>query len=221
MGRESQAAMNATSRDAILARVKAALGDDTVRTSSQELAQRMLTPPIAARPHVDDDYVAAFMAKARSNLFSVEQIASMQLLVPAVRAFLAEANLAPDFSIAPALAHLDWPRDWQIHVGAGRKVEHLSVTLAQVGIAETGSVIFRSASDRPTTLNFLPDIHVAVLRWSDIVRYPEDAWALFKAEDWPRTVNFVAGPSRTADVGGTIVRPAHGPKAVHLILVEN
>lgn len=213
--------MNATSRDAILARVKAALGDETVRASYQELAQRMLTSPIAARPRVDDDYVASFVAKAQANLFTVERIVSMQLLVPAVHAVLAETNAAPDFSVSPALTHLDWPRDWQIHVGAGRKVEHLSVTLAQAGIAETGSVIFRSAADRPTTLNFLPDIHIAVLRSSDIVRYPEDAWTLFKDEDWPRTVNFIAGPSRTADVGGTIVRPAHGPKAVHLILVEN
>ncbi|ODR95242.1 hypothetical protein AUC70_05980 [Methyloceanibacter stevinii] len=94
------------------------------------------------------------------------------------------------------------------------------MTLACAGIVETGSVVFSSGQDTPTTLNFLPDVHVVVLYASTIVPYPEDLWPRLKsAGGWPRTVNFIAGPSRTADVAGTIVRPAHGPKSVHLIIV--
>ena len=98
----------------------------------------------------------------------------------------------------------------------------MSVTLAVAGVAETGSVVFRSDPQNPTTLNFLPDVHVIVLHTPDIVAYTEDVWARMRAEggNWPRTVNIISGPSRTADVGGVIVRPAHGPKDVHLILVD-
>jgi L-lactate dehydrogenase complex protein LldG len=35
----------------------------------------------------------------------------------------------------------------------------------------------------------------------------------------PRTVNMISGPSRTADIEQTIVRPAHGPKNMHVIIV--
>jgi L-lactate dehydrogenase complex protein LldG len=36
----------------------------------------------------------------------------------------------------------------------------------------------------------------------------------------PRTVNLISGPSRTADIEQTIVRPAHGPKNMHVIIVR-
>jgi L-lactate dehydrogenase complex protein LldG len=37
--------------------------------------------------------------------------------------------------------------------------------------------------------------------------------------DWPRTVNLISGPSRTADIEQTIVRGAHGPKRLHVMLL--
>jgi L-lactate dehydrogenase complex protein LldG len=36
----------------------------------------------------------------------------------------------------------------------------------------------------------------------------------------PRTVNFVSGPSRTADIGGQLVMGAHGPRRLCVILVR-
>jgi L-lactate dehydrogenase complex protein LldG len=49
----------------------------------------------------------------------------------------------------------------------------------------------------------------------------EDAWALLRAERGrpPRAVNFVSGPSRTADIEQTVTMGAHGPYRVHIILV--
>lgn len=207
----------------MLARIRAALGN---RQRSQDalthLEQRLTLPPTGPRPLLDDDRLGQFIAKAQANLLAVERIASLQMLVPTVRTLL-ETTGVPDISVAPELEQLGWPSDWRINFGAGRKVEPLSVTMAVAGIVETGSVILRSAPSSPTTLNFLPDVHVVVLRTSDIVAYPEDAWALVRSKgaDWPRTVNIISGPSRTADVGGIIVRPAHGPKSVHLILCES
>lgn len=167
--------------------------------------------------------MSQFLAKAQANNFTVEHIESLQMLVAAVRRLLADNDDVPDISVAQSLAHVGWPHDWQINTGAGRMVEKLSVTLAVAGVAETGSVILRSDEKNPTTLNFLPDTHVIVLRTSDIVGYLEDAWARVPREsgEWPRTVNVISGPSRTADVGGVLVRPAHGPKAAHIILVDH
>lgn len=215
--------MSGSRRDAMLARIRDALGN---RQRSQEalaqLEQRLSLPPTGPLPRLDDDRLGQFIAKAETNLITVERIASLQMLVPSIRALLPRSPEAPDISVAPALEHLGWPSDWNINFGIGRKVEPLSVTMAVAGIVETGSIVLRSDPASPTSLNFLPDTHVIVLRTSDIVAYPEDAWALVRSKgaDWPRTVNIIAGPSRTADVGGTIVRPAHGPKNVHLILCD-
>lgn len=216
--------MTAGRRDDILARIRAALGDRHRSDAALvELQQRISEPPVGPRPGSSEDPLSQFMSKAQANLFTLDRIASLQMLVPAIRSLLPEDEGRPDISVAPALRHLGWPSEWSINFGAGRKTEALSVTLAIAGIAETGSVVLRSDGLSPTTLNFLPDTHVVVLRAQDVVSHLEDAWARLRSEGkgWPRTVNVIAGPSRTADVGGIIVRPAHGPKSVHLVLCDS
>ena len=49
----------------------------------------------------------------------------------------------------------------------------------------------------------------------------EDGWALARAElgELPRAVNFVSGPSRTADIDQTLVLGAHGPYRLHMVIV--
>lgn len=224
MEKQDTAAVSGRGRDEVLARIRAARGNRQLSEDQRQVLERRMTEhPVGPRPRVDGDRLAQFVAKAEANLFTVERIASLQMLVPTVRKLLHQTTGAPDISVAPALAHLGWPADWNINYGAGRMTEPLSVTLAVAGIAETGSVVFRSDHQNPTTLNFLPDIHVIALRIPDIVAHTEDVWARMRAEgrDWPRAVNIVSGPSRTADVGGVIVRPAHGPKDVHLVLVDS
>lgn len=215
--------MNGDARGAMLARIRAALGAPA-RSEADErrIAVRIGAPPPGPRPPPGADPLAQFLAKAAANLFTVERVAALEAAVAAVRAVLAESDAPPDISVAPALAHLPWPADWRLNLGPGRRHEALSVTPALAGIAETGSLVLVSGPGSPTTLTFLPDTHVVVLRAADVVPYPEDVWARLRAagDGWPRTVNIVSGPSRTADVGGIIVRPAHGPKAVHLLLVD-
>ena len=98
----------------------------------------------------------------------------------------------------------------------------MSVTPCLAGIAEIGSLILASRPDSPTTLNFVPDHHLVVLHTGQILRHFEDVWPLVRAlpGGMPRTVNIVAGPSRTGDVELTLQLGAHGPRSVHVILVD-
>ena len=80
----------------------------------------------------------------------------------------------------------------------------------------------KSGPEHPTTLNFLPDTHVVVLLASQIVGSYEDAWdRLRDVDSMPRTVNFITGPSRTGDIEQTIFLGAHGPRRMHIVLVED
>jgi L-lactate utilization protein LutC len=47
-------------------------------------------------------------------------------------------------------------------------------------------------------------------------------WSRLRAagKAMPRTVNMITGPSRTADIEQTIQLGAHGPRNLHVILVE-
>ena len=70
-------------------------------------------------------------------------------------------------------------------------------------------------------MSLLPETHIALVPVERIVPFMEDAWDLARSElgQLPRAVNFISGPSRTADIEQTIVMGAHGPYRVHIILV--
>ncbi|MGD9869106.1 MAG: lactate utilization protein C, partial [Hyphomicrobiales bacterium] len=95
---------------------------------------------------------------------------------------------------------------------------------AAAGASETGTLILTSGPDNPTTLNFLPETHMVVVRSQDILGSYEDVWnrlrETFGEGVMPRTVNMVSGPSRTADIEQTIVMGAHGPRRL-LVLVAD
>jgi L-lactate dehydrogenase complex protein LldG len=84
-----------------------------------------------------------------------------------------------------------------------------------------------SGEATPTTLNFLPDTHIVLLRASQVVAAYEDGWDLLRQRPGdgphrlPRTVNFITGPSRTGDIEQKIELGAHGPRRLHVILVDD
>ncbi len=93
------------------------------------------------------------------------------------------------------------------------------------GIAETGTLLLASGPEAPTTLNFLPDNHVVVLKASQVVGAYEDALDRLRETHGPgklpRVINFITGPSRTADIDQTIQLGALGPRRLHVLLVED
>ncbi len=111
----------------------------------------------------------------------------------------------------------------QIREGRAEATDLVSVQHAFAAVAETGTLMLPSAPERPTTINLLPDTAIAVLRASRIVGPYEDAWDLLRAElgGMPRNVMLVTGPSRSADIEQTLELGAHGPRRLHVVLIED
>ncbi len=113
----------------------------------------------------------------------------------------------------------------EVEIGKAEASDQASLTGAFAGVAETGTLLLVSGPQAPTTLNFLPETHIAVLRASRMVGPYEDAWERVRARygrgGLPRTVNFITGPSRTADIEQTIQLGAHGPRRLHIVLIED
>lgn len=209
--------MNA--REAILGAVRGALGRGPLDEARRAALDARV--PRHTRPALHEDALARFVRKFESRAGSVARVATLAEVPAAVEAYRAAHELPRRAAVGAALDALVWPQGWQIHHEAAGIDEHLAVSAALAGVAETGSLLLASGPASPTTHNFVPDDHVVVLEAQRIVEHFEDAWALLRTrpQGMPRAANVISGPSRTADVEQTIQLGAHGPRRVHVILV--
>lgn len=125
----------------------------------------------------------------------------------------------------PELVELDWgnPDALRIEQRVARAGDQASLTTCFCAIAETGTLMLHSGPTSPTTLNFLPDTHLVLLRQSQIVGDYEQAWERLRARgaEMPRTVNMITGPSRSADIEQKLQMGAHGPKRLIILLLRD
>lgn len=173
--------------------------------------------------------VDLFEAMAVEQAATVTRIASLDEVPAALADYLKAANLAPKLRLAPSpeLQNLLWDSQPMIEIETGRAQgsDQVSLTGAVAGVAETGTLLLASGPEAPTTLNFVPDNHVVVLKASQVVGAYEDGWdrlrEIYGRGSLPRAVNLITGPSRTADIEQTIQLGAHGPRRLHILLVED
>jgi L-lactate dehydrogenase complex protein LldG len=95
-----------------------------------------------------------------------------------------------------------------------------AVTLCTLAIAETGTLVLQGLAGqgrRATTL--VPDIHVCILRAEDVVATVPEAFERL-ASTATRPLTFVSGPSATADIEMTRIKGVHGPRQLHILLVQ-
>jgi L-lactate dehydrogenase complex protein LldG len=171
--------------------------------------------------------VDLFVTMAEEVQTTVDRIASPAEAPAAVARYLAAENLPAELVMAPdpGLDAIPWEDRPLLQIRRGRAEAHDIVSLAPcfAAIAETGTLMLISGAETPTTLNFLPDNEIVVLRAEQVVATYEDAWDRLRARraELPRAVNFVTGPSRTGDIEQRIVLGAHGPRRLHVILIED
>jgi L-lactate dehydrogenase complex protein LldF len=91
----------------------------------------------------------------------------------------------------------------------------VGVTNAICGLADTGSILIVDGSGDPLKASLLPEIHIAVLKSSNILPSLPDAMPLVKNTS---AAVFITGPSRTADIEMTLTIGAHGPKEIYVFL---
>lgn len=224
-------------RDAVLGSIRQSLGRGPIsKTLKKELDERVRkpqSPQLPARAKGNhEELVEHFVAMAEAAQCSVRRIASFDDLPSAVTDYLREHNLPTSLAVAPddLLDGVDWSRESMLerHRGAARADDLASLTPAYAAVAETGTLIAASGANHPTTLNMMPDHHLVALRTSQIVGGYEEVWDRLRkdgrkgtAVDLPRTVNMITGPSRTGDIELTIHLGAHGPRSLHVLLIDD
>lgn len=115
--------------------------------------------------------------------------------------------------------------DWRSRPGLDAQYDvDVGVTDSLAAIAETGTLIVSSDPDHSRGTFLVPPIHVALLRASQIVPDMVDCWGVLLADDsaaMSAATVLITGPSKTADIEGILVTGVHGPREVHVVLIED
>ncbi|MFT4171540.1 MAG: lactate utilization protein [Rhodocyclaceae bacterium] len=210
-------------RAAIFGRIRQSLGRASLDAArSAELDARIAACPGHTRPAQRGAYFALFKRRFEARGGSVEHITDRDTLPAAVAAYLDNLSLPRRIVLAPSLTDLPWPADIERAVRRAYTDDLVAVSDCRIAVAETGSLLFTSGPASPTTHNFVPDHQLVLLDANSLVCHLEDAWGYLRTlpNGMPRAVNLVSGPSRTGDIEQTIQLGAHGPRRVHVLVIN-
>lgn len=221
---EEAASMNEQSskraRDAILKRIKHSLRD----TVSEEGSAK---PKPSSASDVDSLMLKEnFTLAARAGGASITELSSLGDIVSVIAKTQSAVTAPLPLSIAPQkeLEVLQWELHPSLQLEGDYKTNHCNgLVIAESAAAETGTVVV-STHSCPSGLLFLTERLFIVLRAADIKLDYESIWALRagqKSAERPRTLHFISGPSRTADVEQTIQIGAHGPRQLDVLLLSD
>ncbi|MHA1190203.1 MAG: LutC/YkgG family protein [Alphaproteobacteria bacterium] len=220
-------------RDQMLGKIRRSLGvsaDDGARRARVTSRMKRAAPSlIPARGQVPGPQkIDLFCEQAEAVMSSTARVSSRAGVPAAIADYLRQHNLPPQIRTGADLRLAGLPWETTPHLersdGVSDGSDAVGVSHAFAGVAETGSLMMTSGPDNPTTLNFLPDSHIVVLSADDIAGDYETVWTNIRKQYgkgvMPRTVNMITGPSRSADIEQKLLLGAHGPRALHIIVVE-
>jgi L-lactate dehydrogenase complex protein LldG len=217
-------------RDAVLASIRRSLGVTGAEAPRRfEVERRLAEAPagvVPARGQGEGEArLATFRAEAERAQATVADVSSLADVPREVARYLRDQNCPATLKMGadPRLAALPWGETvLGISTGPSDGHDPNAVAFAFAGVAETGTLALVSGADNPTTLNFLPETAVVVLRLEDVVADYESVFARLRATYGkglaPRTLNFITGPSRSADIEQTLLLGAHGPRRLHIVI---
>jgi L-lactate dehydrogenase complex protein LldG len=102
----------------------------------------------------------------------------------------------------------------------------IGVTAAEFCLADTATIVLRTRPGQARSVSLLPSIHAAVVESGRLIADLAELYALLRwdpaqrADGLSTCLTLISGPSKTADIEATLVHGVHGPRALHLIVVD-
>ena len=104
----------------------------------------------------------------------------------------------------------------------------VGISGANLAIAETGTIMLVTNEGNADLTTTLPPVHIALFGIDKVVATLEDAVAVLRM--LPRSgtgqlittyVNWITGPSRSADIEQSLTIGVHGPREMHCVILDN
>ena len=220
-------------REEILTRIRKSLSvNESDKNRQSRVEERLFSAPVGVIPQRGQlesaEKSKLFSEKATNVQSTVDQVEGYNAVPEAVANYLRENNLPSILQMGEdsKLTSIPWNNTphLQIERSINTDATAIAISHADSGVAETGTVVLNSGKENPTGNNFLPQSHIVVIDANTIEGDFESTWSKIRTHygkgNLPRTVNMITGPSRSADIEQTLLLGAHGPRALHIIIVN-
>jgi L-lactate utilization protein LutC len=192
-------------------------------------------PPAIPEPtvrlvHSDIGLCELFAKRAEENKMHVEAV-HVQELIERLIAFLREkkchklalpaSDLLEQLGLHDALSQAGFHvRRWPEMTLDELYDFDCGITDVHAAVAETGSLVIRSAPNHGKALSLVPPVHVAVVQPKDCVADLVDLFEKLGSEGMASNTVLITGPSKTADIEMSLVTGVHGPGVVQIFLLQ-
>lgn len=215
--------MNDSPRSQIFARIRQSSRGAEPEAIAREL-QGLGAAPATTLPC--PDVHTSFLTNVLKNQGSADCVANRSAAVKALSEYLYKHFRSHRLVAGndANLAAMPWreagvlPRFGSVEPG-----EPVTLSYALLGVAELGATVTLTGKANPAVNNLLSEHHIVLVDSTRLVTDMEAAWQQIERETnrtgRPRGINFIAGPSSTADIEGKLVYGAHGPRHWHVVLM--
>ena len=192
-----------------------------------------IDPSVVRRVAPTDDLVSIFIERARGVGLHVSQSTGTSLVedVGSLVGQLASSGTTerPKVIIEPVLdcraaleeALADRVELLDPHDGDDAMfAADIGVTGVFAAVAETGTLVCTSGNERWRGLTLIPPLHIAIVEAQQIMPDLVDLFAGGMPAPLPANVTLISGPSKTADIEGILITGVHGPREVHVVVVD-
>jgi L-lactate dehydrogenase complex protein LldG len=239
-----------TSKDKFLERVRKALGRPTAMQAGNSGPTALAFPPLGPvlAPVPERDYIGSFeeelrkvggvthQARSRTELDQTfrEILGSVQPgEVVLSRNPLLQSLQLSDLLRAQGYETVTWPSERQVTADEVAQFRArcfsavAGITGAEFALVESGTFVLTSVMEGSQLVSLAPPMHIVLYRRGQVVESLEEV--LTGLRNGPnhrdagidgRSIVFITGQSRTADIEQITIRGVHGPLSIHSILVE-
>lgn len=209
-------------RDHILHRIRTALGRSAGQTPSADLPPvRLVVPDVdrEARIRLFTARLDALGGKVQRAATHAEACALVAAAIEGKSAVASNAPLLAECGIT-ALEGVETGITDRQRLQERCAAAQVGITSAEYALADTGSLVMLSNADEARLISLLPREHIAVAPVARLLTGLDELFTLLpRPAEQTSSMVLITGPSRTADIEQILVRPAHGPAQVLVILL--
>ncbi|SCY19663.1 MULTISPECIES: lactate utilization protein C [unclassified Lysinibacillus] len=103
---------------------------------------------------------------------------------------------------------------------------NIGITISEMTLAESGTAVLFSSKNRGRSVSFLPEKSIILIPKSTIVPRMTQAarWIsekIRRGDNIPSCINFITGPSNSADIEMILIVGVHGPVQATYLVIED